>query len=290
MCRYIRNRYMKRERISSKGFDKLKSLTDDWNKRLEKSEETEDQKTMAMLARNNKLNSSADDEIVFMLKTPAGVLSFKPSNTDEYTHFVQVVVEMLLSFNSSNIDPMLKRAIRKALFDFENGDVDENDEDEEEFDSDELDFLGSALKVAKDEGIKAEEAQKYVTSLPKTEKLSLKILSTDEDNEKRVERALNKYADLPPPLLDKVIHAHQSFSLPFEKAAELYIALRIMDVMLTIKSTDDNKKPVTKQASAAKTKADRKGKRPASAIKRAKSLLTGNEKIDKLVGNITDER
>jgi hypothetical protein len=299
----------------------LSEAMEHWNSNTKGKNSTsdlleDDAKIMSKLGqeRNNHLSSESEHNsdsngVKFQLQTEAGILSYKPSDYSNYTDFLRVVIEMMLAFNSSEVDPEFKKIIHKAFEFYETGetfDDDSEDSDDESY----SDSINSSLKKAREEAAQYEQGAKYISSLPKSDTLTLKILQAESEfaDSSRVEKILSKLTDLPPNLMHAVVRKNEPFSLPFEKAAEIYIQLRMLGVILTVKSVDatvkkskesPSKKTVTtKKASAAKKsvkKATAKSGRGRVVAKKTirnkiniKPTLTGSEKLRTTVGIIQE--
>ncbi len=249
------------------------------------------------------------DGVHFALKTNAGTLSYKPSEYSNYTDFLRVIFEMSLTFNSVEVDPEFKKVMKKAFAVYEGTEEFNDEDDDEESDhseSGDIDFVPDALENARNEAEKWEKGVKYVKSLPKSETLTLKILqaSSESTNTRTVEKLLMKMTDLPPNIMHAVIHNHQAFSLPFEKASNVYVQLRMLGIPLTVKSDDIETTAITIQKSAAKRSIKKSAsnrsikktstKKKVSAKKRSantktKPALTGSEKIRAEIGIIENQ-
>lgn len=203
-------------------------------------------------------NSSNEPNVSFTLRTEAGNLRFEQSEHSSYTDFVRVAVQMLVAFNGEEIDRELKRALERALhtYDHHGSFLNEDDDDDQE----ERDFLqehlrqqielSQAIQQAKND----DEARKYVTNLPPSQNLTLRILAFDDSDQEQVENYLSKFTDLSPPVIHSVLREGQTFDLPADKAKELYVQLRILDVVLTIKTPNEMQNhPHTKKGVAAKS-------------------------------------
>lgn len=265
----------------------ISQAMEDWSKKKQIHSDEE-------LSDNSEQES---DGISFQLKTAAGVLSYKPSEHSNYTDFLRLVFEMMVAFNSTDVDPEFKKVIKKALAAYESGEDFDSDTDDD--DDEDIDFVHAALENAKDEAAKYEQGVQYVNSLPKSEKLTLKILQSESESTTpaRVEKILSKLTDLPPNVMHKVVRNNEPFSLPFEKASEVYVQLRMLGVILTVKATEDDSKKITttKKVSAAKksikkstAKSGRAKARTKTTRPTTKPILTGSEKLQTTVGIIKE--
>ena len=192
----------------------------------------------------DKPTMETEPNILFRLKTKSGTLSYSPSEDGNYTEFLRVIFDMLLAFNSGEVDPEFNLVMRKAFTAYENGEsFDESDDTEES----ETDYVQFAIEKSKNDSIKREEIAKFVSEIPQAEKMTMRILHADEDDLNDIEKVLAKNTDLPPNELHAVLHKRNFFTLPFEKAKDVYVQLRMLDVWLTFKPEDKElQKPVKK--------------------------------------------
>lgn len=251
---------------------------------------------------NKVANSTAEmahEGMSFALKTDAGTLSYKPNVNGNYTEFLRVTIEMMLAFNSSEVDPEFKKVLKRAFLAYENGeDFGDDDDDDDE----DLDFVATALSSAQDEAEKYEKGVQYINSLAKSDSLTLKILQSHSENitPSRVEKLIEKLTDLPPNILHSVVHNAMPFTLSFEKASEVYTSLRMLDIPITVKSGDD-KSSSTKKASASKKTTKQILVKKSSTTKKASAkkttkhsntktgkTLTGSERLQTTVGIIQE--
>lgn len=233
---------------------------------------------------------SSSDETSFSLKTSSGVLNYKSNDTNSYTDFLRVSITMLLAFNASEIDPEFKKVISKALSIYEDGGSFNSEYTDEEDDEDE-DFVAYALSNAKTEAAKYEEAAKFASTLPESEEYKVQILSIESGDDSNIERILAKQTDLPPPVVHDAVNNNKPFVLPAEKAKEVYIQLRMLDVFVNISvvGNSPSKPEQTVKKSAAKT-TSRKGSATRKSASRSSSTkeLTGLEKLPRTEGIITN--
>lgn len=245
---------------SHNAIDSLSESMDRWranhiknaaeDKARQQNKETEVEEEMAAVAQN-----TSQEGVKFTLRTEAGELSFSQSQDGSYTDFLRVALEMLLAFNGTDIDSDFKRIMQRALLAYENGedlDVDE-----------ERDFLQDAIQnqiafnEAQNQSTKFEEASKYAVKLPASDSYALRILSFDEDDKQRLVDMILKHTDLLPNFIQDAIQNGKSFVVPAEKAKELYIQLRMFDVILTIKVPDKSPpKKTTAKTSKSKNNED----------------------------------
>jgi hypothetical protein len=210
------------------------------------------------LATDGTTVSDPDDGVHFTLKTNAGTLSYKPSEYSNYTDFLRVIFEMSLTFNAVEVDPEFRKVMKKAFAAYEGTeDFDDEDDSDDEYDNSEpedIDFVPNALENARNEADKWEKGIKYIGALPKSETLTLKILQSESEstNTRAVEKLLMKMTDLPPNIMHAVVHKNQAFSLPFQKASDVYVQLRMLGIPLTVKSGDVDAVSTTITKSAAK--------------------------------------
>lgn len=227
---------------------------------------------------------SDSDETSFNLKTASGVLSYKSNDNNSYTDFLRVSITMLLAFNANEIDPEFKKLMNRALSAYEHGDslISEYSEDDDE----EVDFVAAAFANAQSEVAKMDEATKFTSNLPKADEYKLQILSVESEDTSNIERILSKRTDFPPPLLHDIVSESKPFVLPAEKAKEIYIQLRMLDVMVNIKSKTEEPTISTVKKSAAKTVASKKGSATRKSTKSKNGDLTGLEKLPRTEGII----
>jgi hypothetical protein len=219
------------------------------------------------------------DGTVFSLKTCAGILQYKAGSETSYTDFLRVVFEMTLSFNGSEVDPEFKKVIHRALKAYEYGDSDASYEDGDEEDERE-DFVAAALEIARKESEKCLEADEVTSNLPDAENFKLRILSVESDDTSNIERIFSKKTDMPPPQVHDIIHNRKEFTLPADKAKDLYVQLRILDVVLSIRPDDEKslskQSMTTKKGAAAKTTV---ASRKTNAARAKVCEVTGREKL-----------
>jgi hypothetical protein len=278
----------------------------------EEEEERERENTRRIISKcltatpdTTKSASSEEGSISFTLKTATGTLSYKPTDYSNYTDFLRVVIELSLAFNPGEIDPEFKKCMKRAFEAYENGE--DFDEEYDNSDSDEYDFVPAAIENARHEAANYEKSVQYINALPKSETLTLKILQPNSEFTKTrdVEKILSKMTDLPPNVMHEVVHNNQSFTMPFEKASEVYVQLRMLSIPLTLKSGTSEvqaSKTTTKSAakkstrSIKKTTSSRSKKTSAkrssvksstsTVVKTLQGVPTGREKLRATVGII----
>lgn len=202
--------------------------------------EQEKENRMAALAEVQEGN------ICFTLKTEAGTLSYSQNESATYTDFVRASIDLLLAFNGSDIDPNFKKVIQHAMEAYANGDADFFDFENDDEDND---YIERALKAQQEQ---LEEAKKYVATLPQNEFLTLRILSCDT-NDHRIENQFTRHTDFPPNVVHGIIYDHTSFELPFEKATKLYVDLRMLEVILSVKIPQNDKTAFVKKSACRKS-------------------------------------
>jgi hypothetical protein len=226
---------------------------------------------------------SDSDETSFNLKTASGVLSYKSNDNNSYTDFLRVSITMLLAFNANEIDPEFKKLMNRALSAYEHGDslISEYSEDDEE-----SDFVAAAFANAQSEAAKMDEATKFASNLPEADEYRLQILSVESEDTSNIEGILSKRTDFPPPLVHDIVVESKPFVLPAEKAKEVYVQLRMLDVMVNIKVKTEESTTSTVKKSAAKKVASKKGSATRKSTKAKNSDLTGLEKLPRTEGII----
>lgn len=240
-----------------------------------------------------KNNMNNDNNICFNLKTAVGVLSYKSNDCDNYTNFLRVVIEMLLAFNSSELDPQFIKLLRRALNNYNGMDSLTDDVENDDL-YDDTDVESDEIELARQQAFKMDEANKLITNLPKTDTLQLRILSVEDSksllfNFFHIEKIISKYTDLPPNEIHEILHNHQEFILPYDKATELYIQLRMLDVMLTIKNVNNVEENVPAKNTAAKKSSKIKQKLNTTIKKDSKTYkITGLENLKTTDGIIDD--
>jgi hypothetical protein len=232
--------------------------------------------------------TAIDEQCFLHLKTESGEIKYKPSDYSNQTDFLRAVIEISLAFNSAKVDPAFRKVIRMALFAYENGDVadefggggfGEGDEDDEY-------LIEAAIESAQAEAQKMEDASKLTSNLPATDKLRLQILSTEDSNVSHIDKLLCKHTDLPPTDIEGALKNNTPFIMPSDAAKELYVQLRMLDVVLSIQPVDKAlvQKPITTKTGAAAKKATRKS---VGTKVLPKNPLTGREKLPLIDGIIT---
>lgn len=220
-------------------------------------------------------NSDTDNRVSFELKTQSGKLVYRPTDSQLYTDFLRVIFELMLAFNTDEIDPIFRSGVRKVLKAYEGNDwgVFEGAEDDDEYDGRHgFSHVEDAIEEAK----KLETANFVANNLPEVDTLTIKILSSDESDSDKISSAIEKETDFPPNQVHKIVNEHKPFNLAFEKAKKLYVSLRMLGVMLTIHPTLQtevaaNKKTAKKQAARSYRKTKRKKRMP---------VITGNERLN----------
>jgi len=246
--------------------------------KMEEGLEKEDKELLEEVQHSQHVVNTTDT--VFILKTPAGVLSYKADEYSSYNDFIRVIFEMLLAFNGSEIDPLLKKVYQHAMEAYEAGYFDDDDDDDD-------DEIGHSLQNAQSEKVKFEEATKFISNLPKTEKLNLKLLHHELFDKSNIKRTLSKFPELPSNKIDAIINNNATFTLPFDKATELYVQLRMMGIILTIKPNTTKTNTIKKSAAKSTVKQKRAStKTTTKAGKADKKLPTGNETLAKNDGLI----
>lgn len=227
---------------------------------------------------SSRANRAEDTE--FTLKNSDGHLSYKHSDDGNYTNFLCISIQMLLAFNSSEIDPAFRKLINDAIKSYNNGEISDLSDDEiiEECEK-EFDIVRDAIDRAKDQTQKTKEADKFIISLPKTESVKLRILYIPSELEDQVKKILQKTKEFSNENILSFMTKGEQFMLPFEVATELYKKLRILGAVLAIKP-DKIEELTSKEKSSVKIK-HLKTKQANKVIKKQIELktLTGLEKL-----------
>lgn len=220
----------------------------------------------------------------FTLKTSSGTLSYNGQEYANYTDFVRIVIQLLLSFDLE-VDEDFASSIKAAISGYD------SDKCESGFDNDFVIFKGT--NEIEEEKVRSEQARKEanerVSSLPSKGNLQLQILSLTNENpsknwEKKgdVASILNHQANLPPDELFDAANSQKPFCLPAAEAKKVYVALRELGVVLSIKEANQittKKKMVAKKRSRLVRKTGqfkKNSKKPNIAPFRE---LTGKEKL-----------
>lgn len=213
-------------------------------------------------------NIEVSEFVEFNLKTMNGVLSYKSPDANNYTMFIRLIIEMLLAFNTKELDRNLIKTLKKALVAYDIGD------DPFEFDFNDISgdsdwFKSNAEQEEKQNFIRTEEALKFLETLPDSDSFDLQILHYDLSDAYLIDRVLSTNTNFTPFEIHKLIHDKKIFSLKSEQAKNIYLELRKIEVYLKIEPTNQK---IDKQASiafksAAKVKLNKK--KPSRSTERA---------------------
>lgn len=169
------------------------------------------------------------------VQTPEGKIILElPSREVSYTDFVTTAIEILLIHNRPALDNDFVGAIRLALqhISKQNGVASPCEEEESE------DLISAAIEEVRNVELKTKEAQSVVDNLPEGDELQLQILSLNDNSFRSVERLLANHTDMPPRQVTACIKEAALFKLSNDKAKELYVQLRTLDVFVAIKSPE----------------------------------------------------
>lgn len=186
-----------------------------------------------------ELSSPKDEFITFSLKGPIGDLCFKQKHSDDFTSFVHASIDLLLTFVGSEIDPVFRRSLQKALSNIsdEEDDSDEEEEDDRGLSAYEAKWL---QHKANDLALRENETKKFTSTLPKSDKVWLSVLDFDGSDFREIKSLID--ASLPESddddLVKEILFRRKAFSLPFEEGVVLYQKLRMLEAFVHIGATE----------------------------------------------------
>lgn len=177
-----------------------------------------------------------DPRTSFRLTVPAGTMSFESQDYMDYSSFVRISLEMLISFNGNGINPGLRANVLKALECYDNN---EFLDDDSEIESDFLDRIRWVEDTAKKLEQKKSEINQFISTLPQTEEVMMRILNKDVSDE--AEKILKKLTKLPAKVIESAVEKSQPFSLDYKTGIKVYTELRMEDCFLSIIPSGLNK-------------------------------------------------
>lgn len=206
----------------------------------------------------------------FYLKTSAGCISFKADDKEDYSNFIRNVIEILISFNTSDIDTVLSYNIKKAIELTNNNNTFDDILDDVFDELEEYDNIRSVENIKEEKEKKRTEAIDYVSNLPSSYDFKITILP-DGNNENELieniikEKCTSKFSSNQ---LKNIIENRTPIILSQNEALDLYIELRINDIFVHILPFNKKDNEIKKNK------------------KITKSIITGKEKIPVNIGII----
>ena len=223
----------------------------------------------------------------FKLETSSGSVSFTPTETSDYTEFMVNLMNMVLAFNSHELEPTFCKIMKTALYAYSNGEEFEEDvelhpdvhrsEYETEFDEKE-DLIFLELEEISNLSKEIERATKKIKELPKDQDLKFQILSLEEEVMPHVRALLASACSKSELEVEPLYLQAEPFVLSYNEGVKLYASLRnhncyvsiIPDEQASLKPTDIKKMSALRRSSLTQYKD-----------------ITGKEKLPNGIGKIS---
>ncbi len=237
---------------------------------------------------DNENDESSDGELRFKLRTPAGEFNFNLNLSEDEVDYVMLLRTMFGAMISLNPDIERKEfqgKIWEALISL-GGEGDEDDRfahgiqndwrQKEDANEEDEDDLAQAMRAEEEARREVQAVEQHISTLPDAKEFSLNILHYDDDAFFKVNNLISKITDFSEAKVAKIMN-RERFSLPADKAKELYVKLRNLGVLLVLGAKQKGKKKTT--IKTVKTK---------QGLKKRLPILNGREKLhdaDALIAN-----